>query len=356
MHTVSGCIVHSSELRRPKAVSGQVTAYHAASIKNLGFEPGKLPLSFGLKQRGARSHQFGQLVHIASNLRLTRRSAGQTPTAMLQFQSDDSHDTTCRYSKGFEQILPTVENPAHGSRHFYNGFMSQDDFISTPDAARTFSLSATPKSTVSQSSASEPELNKWRQAMQDPTHSQRYAQRWERFEAEGKDIDGEGRAIDAMAARGSTILDAGAGNGRVAGYLASAGHEVVGIDLDPYLIDVANTKYPQARFEVADLADFELRDEAGELQKFDIIVSAGNVQTFLADWERIPALTNVAKHMHATSRFVTGFQLARGYSDAQFTADASAAGLEVYQRFGTWQFDPYVEDGEFLLAVLRLKS
>jgi hypothetical protein len=57
--------------------------------------------------------------------------------------------------------------------------------------------------------------------------------------------------------------------------------------------------------------------------------------------------------MHDTSRFVTGFQLARGYSNAQFTADAEQAGLEVYQRFGTWQFDPFEEDGEFLLALLR---
>jgi len=228
--------------------------------------------------------------------------------------------------------------------------MSNDDFLSTPAAANLFSVTPQPKT------APERELNKWRSAMQDPTHSQRYAQRWELLEAEGKDIDGEARAIDALADRGSTILDAGSGNGRLAGYLAAAGHEAMGIDLDPHLIEVAKTKYPQAAFQVADLADFELREHEQQLKTFDIIVSAGNVQTFLADWERIPALKNVAKHMHATSRFVTGFQLARGYSNAQFTADAEAAGLDVYQRFGTWQFAPFVEDGEFLLAVLRLKS
>lgn len=192
--------------------------------------------------------------------------------------------------------------------------------------------------------------------MQDPTHSQRYAQRWDRLEAEGHDINGEARAIDAMAQRGSTILDAGCGNGRLAGYLAAGGHKVMGVDLDPHLVEVAQTKYPQAQFEVADLADFGLQNDDGELLTFDIIVSAGNVLTFLADWERVPALGNIAKHMHTGSRFIAGFQLARGYSDAQFTADAQSVGLEVYQRFGTWQFDPYVEQGEFLLAVLRLKA
>ncbi|WP_343957511.1 class I SAM-dependent methyltransferase [Yaniella flava] len=228
--------------------------------------------------------------------------------------------------------------------------MSNDGSLPTPDSARAFSLSPTPKHTP------EKELNSWRAAMQDPTHSQRYAQRWERMEAEGFDIDGEARAIDAIAQRESTILDAGSGNGRLAGYLAHAGHNVMGIDLDPHLVEVANTKYPQAHFEVADLADFALDDRAGGLKRFDIIVSAGNVQTFLAEWERVPALKNVAKHMHAASRFLTGFQLARGYSHQQFSQDAEVAGLEVFQRFGTWQFEPFVEDGEFLLAVLRLKS
>lgn len=228
--------------------------------------------------------------------------------------------------------------------------MSNDGFASTPDAARLLSLSTSPKP------AAQRELNKWRSAMQDPTHSQRYAQRWERIEAEGNDIDGEARAIDAIAQRGATILDAGSGNGRVAGYLARAGHQAMGIDLDPHLVEVATAKYPEAHFEVADLADFELRNESGELRTFDIIVSAGNVQTFLADWERVPALENIAKHMHASSRYVTGFQLARGYSNQQFTQDAEAVGLEVSQRFGTWQFEPFVGDGEFLFAVLRLQS
>src|SRR5699024_11856457 len=122
-------------------------------------------------------------------------------------------------------------------------------------------------------------LNVWRQAMQDPSHSQRYAQRWEDIAATGQDIDGEARAVDAIAERGAKILDAGSGNGRVAGYLAAAGHDAMGIDLDPYLVEVAKTKYPQEHFQVADLADFELWDETGQHKTFDVIVSAGNVQT-----------------------------------------------------------------------------
>lgn len=234
------------------------------------------------------------------------------------------------------------------SADFYNGVMSTDGFLSTPDHARTLSVRPGP-----QSAPAPRELNKWRQAMQDPTHSSRYAQRWERLVEEGMDIHGEARAIDAMAQRGSRILDAGCGTGRLAGYLAAAGHQVTGIDLDPHLIEVAQHSFPAAHFQVADLADFTLTDDDAQSVTFDLIVSAGNVQTFLADWERVPALRNVVAHLTPDGRFVTGFQLARGYSDTEFSADAQAAGLQIIQRFATWQFDPYDPAGEFLLAVLQ---
>src|SRR5699024_2938741 len=130
----------------------------------------------------------------------------------------------------------------------------------------------------------------------------------------------------------------------------------MGIALDPYLLNVANTKYTEATFEVADLADFALYDTHGALRTFDIVVSGGNVQAFLAAWERIPTLQNIAAHMHGSSRFVTGFQLGRGDSAERFTTDAEAAGLEVFQRFGTWQFGPFEESSDFLLAILRLKG
>src|SRR5699024_7192886 len=143
----------------------------------------------------------------------------------------------------------------------------------------------------------------------------------------GNDIHGEARAIDAMAQRKSTILDAGSGNGRLAGYLARAGHKAMGIDLDPYLVNVADTKYPEASFEVEDRAEFPLYDTQGALRTYTIVVSAGNVQASFAAWDRTPTLQKIAAHMHGSSRFVTGCQLGRSYSAKQFTTDAEAAGL-----------------------------
>lgn len=50
-----------------------------------------------------------------------------------------------------------------------------------------------------------------------PGHSQWYIERFRTMAREGADLEGEARLIDAMVARGSRILDAGCGPGRVGG-------------------------------------------------------------------------------------------------------------------------------------------
>lgn len=69
----------------------------------------------------------------------------------------------------------------------------------------------------------------------DPGHSQWYIERFRSMARAGNDLAGEARLVDAMAPRGAHILDAGCGPGRVGGYLAAAGHRVVGVDVDPAL-------------------------------------------------------------------------------------------------------------------------
>ena len=52
--------------------------------------------------------------------------------------------------------------------------------------------------------------------------SQWYVDRFKRLAAEGVDLAGEARLIDALVAPGSHILDAGCGSGRVGAELADA--------------------------------------------------------------------------------------------------------------------------------------
>ncbi|MDO5663508.1 MAG: class I SAM-dependent methyltransferase [Brachybacterium sp.] len=197
-----------------------------------------------------------------------------------------------------------------------------------------------------------PAQNLWRTAVRnDPDHARRYATRWTRLAAAGHDLDGEARLVDAMTARGSRILDAGCGTGRVGGYLAARGHHVVGVDLDPHLIGVARTDHPGARWEVGDLATFALTTVDGAPLQFDLAVCAGNVVAFLAGSERVPALQRIRAHLAPAGRLVVGFSTERDYPERAFTADAEAAGLEVTQRFGSWELHSF--DGSFLVAVLQ---
>ena len=50
---------------------------------------------------------------------------------------------------------------------------------------------------------------------ENPNHSSWYIERFRTMEAEGADLDGEARLVDAMAPRAACILDAGCGPGRV---------------------------------------------------------------------------------------------------------------------------------------------
>lgn len=200
--------------------------------------------------------------------------------------------------------------------------------------------------------------NAWTRAVTaDPQHSQRYAERWRRLAAEGLDVDGEARLVDAMAERESRILDAGCGTGRTGGYLSAAGHSVVGVDLDPHLIEVARADVPDATWFTGDLEDLEtsLSAEAREAlaEPFDLVVSAGNVFGFLAPAGRRPALRSIRELLVDSGRAIIGFGAGRGYSFDDFCADAAHEGFTVDSRFGTWTLRPFTDDSDFLVAVLR---
>ena len=53
------------------------------------------------------------------------------------------------------------------------------------------------------------------------------------------------------------ILDAGCGPGRLAGYLAAVGHDVVGLDIDPLLIEAAERDYSGPPYLVGDVAHLD---------------------------------------------------------------------------------------------------
>ncbi|MET8910092.1 class I SAM-dependent methyltransferase [Micromonospora sp. NPDC004551] len=186
----------------------------------------------------------------------------------------------------------------------------------------------------------------------EPGHSQWYIDRFRRLAAEGADLAGEARLLDALVPPGARILDAGCGTGRVAAALAARGHTVVGVDADPVLVDAARADHPGPRFLVADLAELDLAAQ-DEPEPFDAAVVAGNVMVFVAPGTERAVLSRVAAHVRPDGLVVVGFGTDRGYPVTGLDADAVAAGLRLEHRFATWDLRPWHDDAEFAVTVFR---
>lgn len=87
--------------------------------------------------------------------------------------------------------------------------------------------------------------------------------------------------------RGLRVLDAGCGNGSLAGLFLERGCHVVGVDLGEQGIDIARSAYPEGRFEVMPLGH-RMRERLGE-EPFDLVVS-----------------TEVIEHLYAPDPFLRG--------------------------------------------------
>lgn len=187
-----------------------------------------------------------------------------------------------------------------------------------------------------------------------PGHSQRYVERMRALAADGADLAGEARFLDAMLPRRAHVLDGGCGTGRVGAELAARGHTVVGVDADPVLIEAAQQDHPGCTWVVADLAALEL-GSLGVEQPFDAAVLAGNVLPYVAPGTETEVLRHVAAVVGPGGIVVTGFGVDRGYRVADFDAHLDAAGLSVESRFATWDLRPWTPDSEWAVTVIRVK-
>jgi 2-polyprenyl-3-methyl-5-hydroxy-6-metoxy-1,4-benzoquinol methylase len=171
-----------------------------------------------------------------------------------------------------------------------------------------------------------------------------YQRRFDELAASGVDVHGEATFVAAYGP--TTVLDAGCGTGRVAIELARRDIEVVGVDADASMLAKARGTSNAVEWVLADLATLSLA------RRFDVVVMAGNVLLFTPKGTEAAVVAGCAAHVGAESILVAGFQLGRGYALADYDAHCRDAGLELAERFGTWERSPFT-DGDYAVSVHR---
>ena len=172
-----------------------------------------------------------------------------------------------------------------------------------------------------------------------------YDQAFRELAAAGVDVHGEAAYVAALVPVGATVLDAGCGTGRVGAELARRRYDVMGIDSDPSMLEVARD-LPGVEWLEGDLAELDL-DE-----RFDLVVAAGNVVVFLEPGTEGEVVRRLAAHLLPGGLLVSGWRTDR-LSVQEYDAHAAAAGLDQVARHSTWQGDPWHDDAEWCVAVDR---
>ena len=164
--------------------------------------------------------------------------------------------------------------------------------------------------------------------------------------AAGEDVHGEADFVAALG--GHSVLDAGCGTGRVGRELARRGLDVAGVDIDAQMLATAMRAAPAVPWLAADLASVNLQ------RTFDVVVMAGNVMIYLAPGSEGAVIANMARHLAPGGWLVAGFQLQAGCLSLQhYDAIASAAGLQLAQRWATWDRVPWRAGGDYAVSVHR---
>ncbi|HET6312598.1 MAG TPA: class I SAM-dependent methyltransferase [Chloroflexia bacterium] len=187
--------------------------------------------------------------------------------------------------------------------------------------------------------------NRWldRQGVEGDAYDVQYIER----EKAGENVHGEADFVEAF--RPTSVLDAGCGTGRVAIELARRGITAVGVDIDPRMLETARRKAPHLEWHQGDLSTINLG------RKFDAVVMAGNVMIFVTSGTEGAVLKNLARHLVHGGVLVSGFQLGTGYLTIdEYDRLAKEAGLELLERWSTWQRDPWDPRSTYALNVHRL--
>ncbi len=197
---------------------------------------------------------------------------------------------------------------------------------------------------------------RWEQIARDTVgddYAARYAARFRALAESGQDVHGEAALVARLRSAPARVLDAGCGTGRVGVRLAELGYDVVGVDVDASMLEVARVEAPGLDWRLADLATFEL----GE--RFEVVLVAGNTIPLLEPGTLGDACGRLGAHRSPDGVVVCGHgldaaHLPRGCPPtglAEVDAAFGVHGLGVIERWGGWGGEPFDAAGGYAVTV-----
>jgi SAM-dependent methyltransferase len=188
--------------------------------------------------------------------------------------------------------------------------------------------------------------NRWRSWRRE-VDLEEYNSRWDRLASQGVDVHGEadfvshllpdGDGTDPGPASGAAapwVLDGGCGTGRVAVELARRGCNVVGVDNDIDLLDLARAKTGArsgtTRWVLADLGAVRIE------RPFDVAVLAGDVISFVEEGRESLVVANLARHLGPGGFLVSGQAVQDIGQLTAYDRWCQEAGLVAVDRFAGW--------------------
>jgi SAM-dependent methyltransferase len=169
----------------------------------------------------------------------------------------------------------------------------------------------------------------------------------------GQDIHGEVTFVTGLVDPPARVLDAGCGTGRIGVRLDELGYDVVGVDVDDTMLDVARAEAPGLDWRPGDLASFDLGI------RFDLVLLAGNILPLLEPGTLAAEGARLAAHVVPGGLVVCGFGLDAAHLPAgcpvtplaDVHAALGAAGLVPLARFAGWDRGPFEESDGYVVTV-----
>lgn len=183
-----------------------------------------------------------------------------------------------------------------------------------------------------------------------------YDARFDHMAAAGDNVHGEADFIESLLpgleleSNTCRMLDTGCGTGRVAVELSRRGYSVTAVDNDIDMLKRGEAKSAEVEWKLADIS----RDPLGG--PYDVVYMTGNVLVFVEPTRRHLVISNIVRALAPGGLLISGSGFAPAFSLDGYDDWCRRAGLRLFDRYSTWEGEPFLPGGDYAVSVHRLPN